>query len=269
MVEILTSFEQMAMRLSPIVLVLPGLIAMALGLVIWLGGLGFKRVLLPPVGALTCAAGAFCLANQRSAVVVLSGLFGAFVGALFQRFFAAVLAAILGAVVAFLILAWPHLRQDDAASLAAENVDSVQERLTTEQSWEVVRVCLVDLADNIKRVAGQLVPARWAVVAFAALGFLVGGLLVRHLSVALSCSILGASLIFLGLVLLLLQKGSIPVTRISSRPGYYVLVFLSMVAFGTTEQWLLCRHVHRRRKVKFKGSGGPGRRESKRSWRSR
>ena len=43
MLEVLESLERLSVRLSPIVLVLPGLVLAGLGLFVWLGGLGFRR----------------------------------------------------------------------------------------------------------------------------------------------------------------------------------------------------------------------------------
>lgn len=266
MVEILKSFELIATQLSPIVLVLPGLIATALGLFIWLGGLGFRRTLLALVGALAGATVGFCAANQHLAVVVLSGVLGALVGALLRRFFSALLAGLLGAVVAFLIVAWPHLRQNEGVSLAAPSGGGGEERMSLEKSLEVVRVYAVDLTDTVRRAVRQVAAERWAVVAVAGVSSLGGGLFLRHAGLAASCSIVGASTIFLGLVLLLFEKGSAPVTRIAQRPGYYILVFMGMVAFGAAEQWLLCRHLEHRHKGGSKRAQA-GQKESKRSWR--
>lgn len=270
MVEILKSFEQIAPRLSPIVLVIPGLMATGLGLFVWLGGLGFRRVLMALVGSLAGITAAFCLADQRLGLVIFTGLVGGFMGVFFQRFFTAMLAGVLGAVVAFLIVAWPYLRQDQGTSLAAQSVDENQEVMTQTQSLEVIRICTTDLSDTVKLAARQLAGSRWALIGAVGLASLAGGLLLRHLGGALSCSIVGTALIFLGLVLLLFHKGASPVSRITGRPGYYALVFLSMVAFGTTEQWLLCRHAERRGKRRSKGKGAqPGQDQPRGFWRGR
>ncbi len=269
MIGILTSFEETATWLSPIVLVAPGLIAAGLGLFVWLGGLGFRRTVQGLVGGLIGALAAVFLVNQRLAAVILFAGIGIFVGAVLQRFFAFVLAGVLGVAVAFLIVAWPQLRQDRGASLAASSAGGTQEKLSTQESFEVVRICAVDLIDSIKLAARQLTPTWWGVVVVAGLGSLGGALVLRHLSGALTCSIVGTALIFWGMMLLLLYKGSTPVTRFTNNPGYYVLVFLSMIVFGATEQWLLCRHISAKgtakKPKKSKSDQGP----SKRSWRDR
>ena len=49
------------------------------------------------------------------------------------------------------------------------------------------------------------------------------------------------TIVFSGMILLLLNKGSMPVSIISRRPSFYVTVFTAMMLFGTTEQLLLCK----------------------------
>ncbi|MEN6337274.1 MAG: hypothetical protein ABFE01_23715, partial [Phycisphaerales bacterium] len=71
MVEILKSFEQVAGRFSPAVLVLPGLILAALGLVTWLAGMCRKRLILSLVGALVGGLAGFFVGGQNLVIAVL------------------------------------------------------------------------------------------------------------------------------------------------------------------------------------------------------
>ena len=271
MLGVLKSFEETATRLSPIILVVPGLMAVGVGLFVWLGASGFKRIGLAVVGATCGVIAAIGLLNQSVGAMIALALIGAFVGAVLQRFFTAALAGALGVTAAFLIVAWPLLGQDQGVSLGAEPTDAA-ETLSTRDSAEVVRITVVDLRDSIKLAGRQLTPALWGIVMIAGAVSLGGALVMRHLGKALSCSILGAALIFAGLVLLLLNKGSEPITRIGLRPGYYILAFLSVVAFGTIEQWLLCRRLGARARGKnSKRSKGRQADEapSRGSWRGR
>ena len=267
MVEILKSFEQMAMRLSPIVLVLPGLAAAALGLFIWLGGLGFRRLLLAVMGALT---GAFCtlwVTGQNPAAMVLVGLVGAFVALIFQRFYAAALLGAWAGIVAFLTVAWPYLGLQPGTLAGRFNAADEQE-FTVAQSLDMVRAYTLDLTDATQRAGGQLVASRWAVVAGATFVLFLVGLLFRHLGGALACAILGTVMIFAGLILLLMFKGSAPVARIEARAPFFGLVFLSMIVFGTLEQWVLCRRADKQGQAEAQKSR-PRKAEGKRSKRGR
>ena len=111
MIEILKNFEQVAGGLSPLVLVVPGLLIAALGLFIWLGGLGFRRALLALVGATAGALCAFLVASQNAALIALTALVIALVAAIFQRLFTAVLLGALSFAIAFGIVAWPSLAE--------------------------------------------------------------------------------------------------------------------------------------------------------------
>jgi hypothetical protein len=62
---------------------------------------------------------------------------------------------------------------------------------------------------------------------------------------ALTCSLLGTALVFAGLMLLLMYKGSAPTAHVEQQGAFYALVLLGMAAFGTLEQMLVCRQPKR------------------------
>ena len=268
MVEILKSFEQAATRLSPIVLVLPGLLSAALGLFIWLGGLGFRRLLLAVTGALVGAFCTLCVVGENPGGMVLLGLLGAFIAVVFQRFFAAVLLAALVGLAAFSIAAWPLLLLEQGTLAGQQDAAPEGQTLAVRDSLDIARTYALDVADGARHAGRQLVASRWAVVATATFAALLVGLLFRHLGGALACAILGTALIFAGLVLLLMFKGSAPVTRIEARGPFFGLVFVAMVTFGTLEQWILCRRADRRGEAKAEKPRSR-KQEGKRSWRNR
>jgi hypothetical protein len=61
------------------------------------------------------------------------------------------------------------------------------------------------------------------------------------LCTALCCGFAGAVLIFVLFVLLLLEKGSMPLSFIVHKSFYFVMVFAVMVIFGTIVQILFIR----------------------------
>ncbi len=269
MVEILKSFEQVGTRLGPIVLVLPGLAATALGLFIWLGGLGFRMLLLALMGALT---GAFCslwAMGQNPAAMILLGLLGTFVAVVFQRFFTAALLGALAGIAVFVIVAWPSLAVQEGALAGQLNTGDGASVLSAQESLNVAGAYALELTGATKQAATEVVASHWAVVVAAALTLLLVGLLFRHAGGALTCAILGTAMIFAGLVLLLMFKGSSPVTRIEARAPFFGLVFLAMVVFGTLEQWILCRRTDGRGQTEAEESRPRKKQGRKRSWRSR
>jgi len=268
MVEIFKSFEQSALRLSPVILVLPGLVAAALGLFVWLGGLGFRRLLLAVVGALAGAACALAMAGPNPGGMVLLGLLGAFSAVIFQQFFTAALLGLLAGVATFLVVAWPSLAVPQGTLVGHGDASSEESRQSVPESLETVRMYTLDVGDRVRRAGADVIASRWAVVAAAALTFLLIGLLFRYFGTALACAGLGTVMIFLGLILLLMFKGSAPVTRIEARAPFFGLVFAAMVVFGTLEQWILCRRAAKREPDKTEKSR-PRKQGGKRSWRGR
>ncbi len=158
MLEIAQNFEEMATRFRPIVLIGPGLTAVLSGLFIWLGGLGFRRILVAVVGTICGGICGFFITGRNIILVMVL--------------------AIATAVVAIML----------------------EKILVTGSSF-------------------------W------------------RLTSALCCAALGTLLVFAGMVLLLIYKGAVPISRISQKQSFYAAVFVTMVAFGTIEQLFLCRRT--------------------------
>jgi hypothetical protein len=76
-------------------------------------------------------------------------------------------------------------------------------------------------------------------------------------------------LIFAGMILLLLHKGSLPVSNIYSKPPFYGAVFVAMTGFGTIEQLVLCQRA-KRDSIKGKGvnQGKEGPKETTQDWKT-
>jgi hypothetical protein len=267
MVEVLKSFEQVAVRFSPLVLVVPGLVLVALGLFVWLGGLGLRRVLFGLLGAAAGGIVASLAVTGNGMVVGVSAIVAAFLAAVFQRAFTALLLGLLSLAVSFVILAYPYLKEYHGTSIAGQNPKS--QRLTTRDSLRVAQAFSLDLKDAIRYAADRVTPSRWAIIAAATAGLLTLGALFRSLGGALSCAILGAMMIFAGLILLLVCKGSAPIMRIAGRPAFYGLVLAGMSTFGTLEQLTLCRRAEQQKPKAKSGKSKSTKEESKRSWRNR
>jgi hypothetical protein len=261
-VEIIKSFEQVAGRLSPTVVAVPGVITVVAGLVIWLGGLGIRRFSLVLAGLILGGVFVLATAIHSPAVAAMSILAAVVVAAVLPRLFTAVLLAKLVAGTLFIVLAW-HL-------LAAANVRTVsgQQSFSARESLDVTRAYGTDLADNIKRAGQKMDLTRWLVVAAVGSVVFASGLLFRNATGATAFSILGTVLIWTGLGVLLMFKGSRPVERIEQNALAFGLAAVGMVVFGSLEQYLLCRHANRKRQAKrHKEQEQEQAQESKRNWR--
>ncbi len=269
MVEILKSFEQVASRFSPAVLILPGLAMAVLGLAVWLAGVCRRRLLLGLVGALTGGLAGFIGGGQNPAIAGLAAGSSAAFGAIAPRLFVAVALAVLGAAIAFTVVARIHLFQQQQGLLfSGQNLDPDARRFTVQESLDAVQAYTLDAVDRVKAIARGLVSVDLAIVGAVGAGLLVVGLLFGRLPGALTCSMIGSGLVFAGLTLLLILKGSTPVARMEQQGPFYGLLLLGMVAFGTLEQLLLCPQAKGERD---NPSGKPRthREDSKRGWRNR
>ncbi|OHB64112.1 MAG: hypothetical protein A2Y77_11540 [Planctomycetes bacterium RBG_13_62_9] len=267
MVDVLKSFEQVSDRLNPLVLVVPGLVMVAAGLVVWLGGLGLRRVLLAVLGAAAGWIAAMLLVGRSSITAGASALAAACIAAIFQRLFTALLLSLLSFGTAFVVLAGPGLAEFEGGLVGDPDAARSDQKLSVRDSLQIARAYGLDVVDGVRYAAGRLTAARWATLAALAAGALAFGVLLRSAGGAIACATLGTLLIFAGLLLLLIYKGSAPVGRIAGSPAFYGLVFAGMAAFGTLEQLALCRRAETRASNAKSSKPEPG--NTKRSWRNR
>jgi len=85
MLEIARNFEQVAARFNTIVLIGSGLAAVVLGLFVWLGGLGFRRVLAGIIGAIAGGVCGFIVSGKNIARAGFSAIVGAIIAVTLQR----------------------------------------------------------------------------------------------------------------------------------------------------------------------------------------
>lgn len=267
-VEILKSFEQVAGRFSPVVLIAPGLALVVLGLLAWLGGICLRRVVPALVGVGAGALVGFFVGRQSAPVYALAAGAGAAFGAFLPRAFVAVLLVVLGVAAAFVVVARTHLLEEQETLFGVPESGQAEERFTVQQSLDAVRAYAIDVKDRAGAACRKLTPVDGAIVVAVGLGLSVLGVVFGRLAGALTCSTLGAALIFAGLILLLMFKGSTPVARIEQQGAFYGLVLVGMAAFGTLEQLFLCRPPVREPKAKA-GKSQPEQQETKRGWRNR
>jgi len=233
MLEIAQNFEQVAAEFRPIVLIGPGLAAVLVGLFVWLGGLGVRRVLLAVVGAITGGiCGFFIIGRNVASALVLTAV-AAVIAIMFEKIFITILTAGLAAVFGF------------AAGLAAVFGFAILARPYIESS--------PDFSTEIKQACLQMPLYCWAIIVALVVIFIVAGFFLWRLTSALCCAAFGTLLIFAGMTSLLLYRGAAPITCIYSRTPFYAAVFAAMTAFGTTEQLLLCKSAKEKLKRKKEG----------------
>jgi hypothetical protein len=251
------NFEQMAVRFSPIVLIGPGLATVLVGLFIWLGGLRFRRVLVALLGAISGGiCGIFVIGRNVVAAAVLAGVV-ALIAVTLQRIFITILAACLAAVLGFAVgyLIKPYVGMSEETIPTNPIRMPVQgSALSVGESVQLMKAYIIDVGDMIRQAFSRMPLYNWAIIAVFVVVFVTGEIYFWRLTSAVCFAVLGTMLIFAGMILLLLYKGSVPISSINSRPLFYAAVFITMSAFGTIEQLLLCpwleSKVRRRREAK-------------------
>ena len=234
MLEIARNLERLAAGFSPTVSVALALAAVVAGLFVWLGGLGFRKLLVAIVGAAAGGVCAFFIASLNTVTALVLAVVAACLAILFEQPIITLLTAGLAAFSAFDLLATLNK---------------------------------VSLNDGLKHAFLAMPAYSWAVIAVLAAVFIAAGFYFWRLTSALCCAAFGTLIIFAGMIVLLLNKGAEPVSYINSRSSFFAVVLIAMVAFGTIEQLLFCRQPVTGKRAKKKRGEEPG--ETPQSWRNR
>ena len=266
MPEIAQNFEQIATRFSPIILIGLGLVCVIVGLFIWLGGFGFKKLLMCVIGSVGGGICGFFIIGRNIMAAALLGGFAAVIVIMFERIFITILAVALAAGLCFAILAKPYIENADHPRYTILYPTGP---LSVRQTAETVQTYIPDITAEIRQAHLQMPTYNWVIIAAVAVIFILGGFFLWRLTSALCCSALGTVLIFGGMILLLLYKGADPISNIYNRTPFYAAVFTTMTTFGTIEQLLLYQHA--KKKLPKKGNANnkekePNKRPS--SWRT-
>jgi len=268
MLEILQNFEQVTARFAPVILIVPGLVAIIVGLFIWLGGLRFRRPLITLVGAVTGGICGFFLISRNIIAATLAAGLAALIAIVFERLIITVLLAAIVAAFGLAILLGPYVQVDEPVNPG--KIVNQASTVTISQSVEILKAYAIDFTGKIKQACSQMPAYSWAIIAALAVIFTVAGFWLWRLASALCCAVLGTLLIFAGMILLLLYKGSAPISKIADRGSLYAAIFIAMTAFGTFEQLLLCRREERKSKRKKRISSDEQESEqATRSWRTK
>lgn len=265
MIDTLQSFEQASGQLSRVILVGPGVAAVVIGLFMWLGGVGFRKWLLGIAGGLTGALAGFFVFGLNPLLTAAFAGIAAAAAAIFQRLFIAVLAGALAFAVGFCVLARPYLGDTWIAVTPAKQSGT----LSWAQSARLMKSYAVELNASAGQAYSQMPGYKKAILAAVAAAGAAGGFWLRRAAPALCFALLGTALIFAGMILLLLQKGSPAITGIFEKSSFYAIVFLAMTAFGTVEQLIFCKQKKNESvKVGQGGNGGDESPSARRSWRT-
>jgi hypothetical protein len=272
MLEFLHNFESAAgtAQLSPLALVGTGLAAVLVGLFVWLGGLGYRKILFGVAGAVSGGILGFLVAGRSIISAMVLAPMAATTATVFERLFFTILAAALASVFAFLVLARPYMEDSQPGTPPGPDKTPAQAKtMSVGESMERVKAYLADAGRKTTAACSRMSVFRWGIIVALAIIAIAAGFHFRRLTAALCCSVLGTMLVFAGMISLLLHKGAAPVSSIRARPSFYAAVFMALAAFGTIEQLLLCKPAQAQsEKKKQAGNDEQGAKSKRRSWRT-
>jgi hypothetical protein len=232
-------------------------------LFVWLGGLGFKRVLMAIAGAAGGAATGYFAIGRGVLPAAITAAVAAGIAAIFDRVFIALLAAIMVAIIGTIVLVGPRINTENAPE-ESEGWDATVE---STDNVEQLKAYLSDLGGKVRQACSQVLRYQWIMIALVTIIVLVAGFVLRRLAAATCFSVLGTLLIAAGLIMLFLYSGATPLSRVGNRPLMYVGIFAGMAAFGAVEQLLFCRGglIKPAKKAKPGGDEGGGGQKKRRT----
>jgi len=273
MLEVAQNFEQVAMRFRAVFLIVPGLILAVLGLLVWLGGLRFKTVLPVVVGALVGFCFGFCITERGFVVPLFIAVGTAFAARFWQKAFVAILAAIMVAIFAFVLLTLLGAEQVcDLQPYPESKIknysipENLNQTLGTAKSFGAI------FRFELRETVLHMPIYKWVIIGLSAACFAALGFFFQRFASAFCWAFLGTVLIFVGMIILLLYKGTVPITYLARERFFYLAAFLAMVAFGVAEQLFLCQGpakvFSRKKRPKQAEAKAVSNEFSQKSWRS-
>ena len=184
MLEVARYLEQITARFNPVVLVGPGLAAALLGLFIWLGGMGFRKVLFAFLGAVSGGVcGFFIMVHSVWLAIVLAVVF-AIIAVILERFFATILSAVLVAAICFVVLAQQYVEKGEKATSVSPDQKQNKAEFSVQQSVKVAKECMSDFVTVTKQTFLSMPKRNWAVMGVLAAVFILTGFFQRRLTLA-------------------------------------------------------------------------------------
>lgn len=234
----ITQIQELIGRLLPILLLGPGILLVAAGLFMWLGGLRWLKAIAAFASAMAGLIGAAILTGGQVIPMVLAPVILAGVGIFLNRFVVVLLGAVIFAGV---IMVAPSLGElsleNQTQNQRSSNVDQPLDLLG---SIDEIEAQVKHLTEQVKEMIANIPAARKSTAMIAAIAFAGIGLFFWRFACALTCSTIGTAEIFMGMVALLLYKGTEALRQLTERGLLFTLTAAGMILLGTMLQMWLC-----------------------------
>lgn len=261
MLEALEKFQQLAIHFQPQLLGIPGLLLVSAGLCIWLAGLRWRKLIAAVAAALFVGCIVKNFAEYSFVVIAVISAITAIIAAAIEKIAMSVLAILIAVFIVLFFFAWPSVVYDETIADTSSDPNSVviwpeydlaEEVIPAPKAVEITVSYFSFFTDRLKNSFANLSSFHFAFASFAAILVVVITLIIPNTMMALTCALIGTILIAEGMFLLLLYKGSEPVTIVSRNPVIYATVLVAMIAFGTVIQILLQAPLRKATKIQKK-----------------
>jgi hypothetical protein len=209
MIEFLWTFEHRVTGLPPRLLLVMAMVAIAAGLFVWLGGLGYRKAMFAVAGAFC---GAVCtMSTSNSNLLLAAALVGAGVllALKFQNTFLTLMTSVFAAVYGFSILIRPYVDASD------------------------------DLLSIIRQLTIDVPYYNWPILLTLIVAPLGASAAFWQGTSAVLCSAAGTAMLLTGTILLLVRSGFAATGYISSKRELYLELFIAATIIGAIVQLLL------------------------------
>ncbi|MBE0536421.1 MAG: hypothetical protein IH624_12200 [Phycisphaerae bacterium] len=241
MAEALRNLEISALHFEPRLLFFGGVGLLVAGLCVWLGGLRWATLLAAMIGAM---AGLICtsFAERRMAALVLMPIIAAGLAAFLKKPVIILSGAGMAAALTLFMLAGSELQTESLRGPSHPISYDGREPSTLGLSETVTEIHaeVIFWGETLLGAVKRMSSAAWAAGGVAAVVMIGTAFIWPRLITAVTCAGWGTMLIFAGMIIMLLHKGSMPLTFLYTRAAVVNLTLMVMVAFGTVAQLLLC-----------------------------
>lgn len=242
MLDVLNEFQNAALVFSPSMLVVPGVLGVLAGIIFWLAGTKFTKIIAVTAGFVGGGIVAFYWfpARNQAAAAIIGTLAGGLAAMFLHKFIVVAAGTAVFAIAAMTFLVGTHFN-DQVTGVVYQSAAATSVKLSTSQSAEQIKLHLAKVGYRLCRLSIRLPFVTWPAFAGAVVAVAVAAMFFGRFVTAFACSSLGAAMIFAGMVSLLMYKGSSPLTYVYGHISFFFWIFASMAVAGAVAQFILCR----------------------------
>ena len=228
------------MSLPSILLIVAGIVFAGAGLCLWLGGLRWRIFTAVVFGLVAGLISSFFVSENKLIAAMFPTILMIGLLLIFKKRALVLIGAITTTMVLLLSFASPASAQssyDPVTNVSsnvngrADDINAVISQLSSQSDAA---------AFKIPTIIGDLTPTAIGIASVCGSLVMGIGLFFYRLISAWTCAAYGTGLIYAGMILLFLEKGSMPVQNICRKPVFYQTVAICMLIFGTFVGLLVC-----------------------------